>query len=148
MVSTSRSNQVVSAGGVVYRRGEAGIEVVICGRTREGLWALPKGTPHDGESLEETALREVGEETGLAVRIEERIGEIEYEFVRPDGTRREKRVDHYLMTPVGGSLDGHDGEFDVVRWAPAEEALRLLRHPNERDILSKALRLIDRRAAG
>ncbi|MFN0251917.1 MAG: NUDIX domain-containing protein, partial [Kofleriaceae bacterium] len=62
-----RVEQAVSAGGVVFRHGAQGIEVLLCGRVREALWALPKGTPEHGESIEQTALREVGEETGLGV---------------------------------------------------------------------------------
>lgn len=147
MVTVPRSKHVVSAGGVVYRHGDAGIEVVICGRSRVGLWALPKGSPADGETLQSTALREVEEETGLSVQIEAPIGDIQYEFNGPDGTRYDKRVEHYLMRPIGGSLEAHDGEFDVVRWVSVEEALRLLRYQNERDILSKALRLIRERGS-
>ncbi len=139
---STRREQVVSAGGAVYRHGPEGIEVVLCGRTREGLWALPKGSPQPGEALEHTALREVEEETGLAVAIEDGVGSIRYQFAGPDGTGYDKRVEHYLMAPTGGSLAAHDGEFDVVRWAPVEEALRLLRYPNEREIVRKAVRLI------
>ena len=134
--------QAVSAGGVVYRHGRHDVEIVLCGRRSEGLWALPKGTPKDGESLERTALREVEEETGLAVEIEEKVGSIRYQFTAPDGTRYDKRVEHQLMVPVGGSLDGHDGEFDDVRWIAIEEALKLLSHPNERAIVLRAACLI------
>jgi ADP-ribose pyrophosphatase YjhB (NUDIX family) len=50
-----------------------GIEIVLCGR-REGLWALPKGSPERGERLGRTATREVEEETGLRVAIQESVG--------------------------------------------------------------------------
>lgn len=143
--STARSEHVVSAGGVVYRRGRRGIEIVLCGRRREGLWALPKGSPEPGETLERTAVREVEEETGLSVAIQESVGSIRYQFTGPDGRRYDKRVEHHLMAPTGGSLGRHDGEFDAVRWLPVEEALRLLRYPNERDILRRAVRLIRKR---
>jgi 8-oxo-dGTP pyrophosphatase MutT (NUDIX family) len=122
------------------------VEVVLCGRTGEGLWALPKGSPQDGENLRETALREVREETGLDVAIEAAIGSISYRFTAPDGTQFDKTVQHHLMVPVGGSFALHDGEFDAVRWAPVDEALRLLRYPNERDILRRAMRLIQQKA--
>ena len=51
--------EMVSAGGVVYRDTNDGLEVVICGRNYPAIWALPKGTPEPGESSQETAVREV-----------------------------------------------------------------------------------------
>ena len=87
MVTTPGADHVVSAGGVVYRRGDDGADVVICGRLRKGLWALPKGSPIADETLEATALREVREETGLDVAIEEPVGDIRYEFPGPHGWR-------------------------------------------------------------
>lgn len=137
--------QVISAGGVVYRHGRHGIEVVLCGRRAEELWALPKGTPAPGEPLERTALREVEEETGLRVAIEAWVGEIRYQFTDAEGRRFDKRVTHHLMRPTGGDLARHDGEYDEVRWFPLEEALRLIRYPNERDIVQRAVRLIQQR---
>ena len=137
--------KVVSAGGVVYRRGRHGIEIVVCGRRRDSLWALPKGSPHPGEELEGTATREVEEETGLSVAIEEPIGSIHYRFTAPDGTRYDKRVDHHLMVPTGGRLEDHDGEFDAVRWVALEEALSLLSYANERKIVRQAARLLKER---
>ena len=134
-----------SSGGVVYRIGRDGIEIVVCGRTREGLWALPKGSPADGETSAETALREVREETGLSVAIEGSVGSIRYQFSGPDGTEYDKTVEHHLMISLAGSLAEHDAEFDEVRWVPVDEALRLMRYPNERDIVRQAVRLIQER---
>lgn len=143
--TTARGEQVVSAGGVVYRHGRHGIEIVLCGRLSEGLWTLPKGSPEHGETLERSATREVEEETGLRVVIQESVGSIRYQFTGPDGTRYDKRVEHHLMVPTGGSLACHDGEFDAVRWVPVEEALRLLRYRNEREMVRRAVRLIGER---
>src|SRR5690606_29795202 len=70
----------VSAGGVVYRASGAGPEVVICGNLARGTWSLPKGTPEPGEEFEQTAVREVSEETGLAVKALEPLGSIDYWF--------------------------------------------------------------------
>ena len=138
----SRVETAVSAGGVVYRGGEDGIEVVICGRVSDGVWGLPKGTPHDGESLEETAVREVTEETGLEVQIGEKIGIVEYWFAR-QGVRYHKWVHHYLFQATGGDTDGHDLEYDRVEWRPIENALRTLTFKNESDMLEKAREKID-----
>ena len=130
----------MSAGGVVVRLAEHEPEIVIGSRmrAREGVsWVLPKGTPIPGESLEETALREVEEETGLRVRIVRPVGEIHYVFTR-DGTRVNKTVHHFLMLPVAGTFEGRDREFEEVRWVPLGEALRLLTFPTERSIVEQA----------
>ena len=138
----SRVETAVSAGGVVYRSGGDGIEVVICGRLGDGVWGLPKGTPEDGESLEETAVREVCEETGLEVRIGEKIGVVEYWFART-GVRYHKWVHHYLFEAPGGDTDSHDLEYDRVEWRPIENALRTLTFKNESDMVEKAREIIE-----
>ena len=133
----------VSAGGVVYRRAgdEGPIEVALVGRLRPKRWALPKGTPEVGETLEGTAVREVGEETGLLVRIERPLDHIHYWFVW-GGVRHSKTVHFYLMQMVGGDTANHDGEYDVVEWFPIGEALRRLSYPNEARVVDKALELL------
>jgi 8-oxo-dGTP pyrophosphatase MutT (NUDIX family) len=136
--------RAVSAGGVVYRQGREGIEVVLCGRTTEGIWGLPKGTPVANESLEEAAVREVGEETGLRVVIEAKIGAIEYWFARED-VRYHKFVHHYLLVATGGRLDDHDWEYDRVEWFPLEEACKSLSYANEVGVVRKAAALIEGR---
>ena len=121
---------------------------MLCGWRDPLRWALPKGTPDIEESLEQTALREVREETGLEVAIEEPIGNINYWFVAPDnGSRCNKTVHFYLMTHLGGSTEHHDPEFDEVRWFSSEEALKSLAYPNEARILEKALVMILNRSS-
>lgn len=135
--------RLVSSGGVVYRRTDGELEVVICGRGVPTYWGLPKGTPNPQESLEETARREVAEETGLDVTIDGKVGSIDYWFYPPQATVRcHKTVHFYLMTPVGGDLSRHDPEFDVVQWLPLEEALHTLAYPNEVEVLRKAASMV------
>jgi ADP-ribose pyrophosphatase YjhB (NUDIX family) len=135
----------VSAGGVVCRKGEAGIEVVVCGRDADGVWGLPKGTPNPGESLEETAAREVSEETGLQVRIIDKVGVVDYWFAR-DGVRYHKWVHYYLMEATGGDTTAHDQEYDRVEWRPQEAALKTLTFKNEIGMVLKARAMVE--AAG
>ena len=137
--------RAVSAGGIVYRRGDNGTEIVICGRDSDGVWGLPKGTPDAGESLEQTAVREVTEETGLEVRIIDKVGVVEYWFAR-EGVRYHKWVHHYLMEAIGGNTEDHDVEYDRVEWRPARVALRTLTFKNEADMVAKALKMIEGRA--
>ena len=139
-----RTERVISAGGVVFRDGEDGFEVLVCGRSSENLWALPKGTPEHGETLEEKACREVREETGVIVEPTALVGDIKYWFSRPqEGVRYHKTVRHYLFRPIGGDPSLHDHEFDDVRWVPVQAAQKLLTYQNEIRILRQAIDLAE-----
>jgi bis(5'-nucleosidyl)-tetraphosphatase len=135
--------RAVSAGGVVHRRQANRIEFAICGRDSDGVWGLPKGTPNPGESLEQTAVREVTEETGLEVRVVDKLGVIEYWFSR-EGTRYHKWVHYYLMEAVGGDTSKHDIEYDRVEWFPAEVALKKLTFKNEVEMAEKAKAFLEK----
>ena len=141
MESTRQVVQLESAGGVVFRETTRGVEVVLCGVSNPRMWRLPKGTPDPGETREETALREVCEETGLEVELLDAIGSIQYQFARPgDGAICHKTVHFYLMAPTGGDLSLHDNEFDVAEWFPLDHALDSLTYKNEADIVQKGIR--------
>jgi len=100
-------------------------------------WTLPKGTPHRLETTEETALREVREETGLDVRIVRRLDSIDYVFVQ-GRTRIHKTVHYFLMVPAGGDLERHDHEFDEVRWIGFDDAATMLTFETERALVARA----------
>jgi 8-oxo-dGTP pyrophosphatase MutT (NUDIX family) len=141
-----RNARATSAGGVVHRTIEGHLEIVLVHRRHPHLWALPKGTPNAGETLEETALRETREETGLQVVIEAPIRAISYVFVR-GRTRFHKSVHFYLMRAVGGALADHDHEFDEVAWLPVDEGLELMTHATERALVEEAIQLLSGDAA-
>jgi len=119
------------------------MEVALVGRSHAGIWALPKGTPHPGETVEQVALREAQEETGLQVRIISYIGSISYSFIR-DQTRYHKQVRHYLLEAIGGDTALHDHEYDLVEWFSLHEACRRLTYQNEVHILYQAEELLQR----
>lgn len=135
-----RTSTATSAGGIVVRH-ESGKPWLVVGsrrRERDGrTWTLPKGTPNSGESREETAIREVEEETGLKVRISGPLDSIEYTFVQ-SGTRIHKTVHYFLMDPIGGDLAAHDHEFDEVRWIPFDVAPTMLTFETERLLVARA----------
>ncbi len=133
-----RNARATSAGGVVHRDLDGRTQILLVHRRSPRLWALPKGTPDAGETIEETALRETREETGIQVEIETRLRSIRYFFVR-SSTRFHKTVHFFLMRPVGGSIEEHDAEFDEVRWTDATEAVALLTHATERSVVEQAL---------
>jgi 8-oxo-dGTP pyrophosphatase MutT (NUDIX family) len=147
-VARLRSATATSAGGIVVSDPGDGPQLVVGRRRRErdGMtWTLPKGTPNPGETTEETALREVTEETGLEVRIVAPLDSIEYWFVQ-SGTRIHKTVHYFLMEPVGGDLARHDHEFEEVRWIPFGAAQGLLTFETERTLVALAAEAIDGRA--
>ncbi|MCY3886358.1 MAG: NUDIX hydrolase [Chloroflexi bacterium] len=138
-----QTRRAVSAGGVVYRR-IAGEVAVLLVETPGGQWGLPKGTPGGDEKLEEAAVREVVEETGLQVDREGKIGTIEYWFVRAEeGQRVHKYVHFWLMRPTGGSIADHDAEHISVRWFSLERGIERATHENTKTILRKAAALLD-----
>ena len=140
-----RASTATSAGGIVVQFDDGIPSLVVGARRRDRnilTWTLPKGTPNPGETREQTALREVGEETGLEVRITDVLDSIEYWFIQR-GTRIHKTVHYYLMEPIGGDLAGHDHEFDQVRWVRFDEAPNLLTFETERALVARAAEVVD-----
>jgi len=137
--------QETSSGGVIYRRGEAGIEVCIIAVAGGERWQLPKGHVDPGESLEETAGREVAEETGLTGRQIGKIDGIDYWFWNTHGHKKErvhKNVHFFLFEYESGSTENHDYEVDDAAWFPIEEAMEKLTFDSEKGILKKAAAMI------
>ena len=120
------------------------VEVALVGRSQSGIWALPKGTPQSGETVEQVAVREAQEETGLQVRLIAYIGSITYSFTR-DQVHYRKQVRHFLLEAIGGDTSLHDHEYDVVEWFPIHEASRHLTYRNEAHILNQAEDMLQRR---
>ena len=131
--------KAISAGGVITRIINGDVETVLCNRKDNGLWCLPKGTPENDETISQTAIREVNEETGLKVIIKYPIGDVHYSFYREtDNTTINKTVHYFLMEAIGGNLNDHDHEFDEVHWVEFSLALQIMTYPNEIHILKKA----------
>ena len=143
MVSMKRQ---VSSGGVIYRKQEGRCEVALILRsTRKGkkIWCLPKGLMQETESPEETARREVREETGLEGKVNEKLGEIQYIFYSPEEhSRIQKTVYFFLIEYLHGSVADHDSEVEEARWFPIEAAIDLLMYETERDIVRKAMQAV------
>ncbi|MEX2210954.1 MAG: NUDIX domain-containing protein [Gaiellaceae bacterium] len=132
-----------SAGGVVVRRlrGRWMLAAIRPGGKPEGVWALPKGLIGPGEGPEETAAREVAEETGVRVRLVRKLGDVRYVYTRR-GERVFKVVSFFLFRYAGGRLGDIPPELafevDEARWLPLEDAPRLLAYGGEREMAERA----------
>jgi 8-oxo-dGTP pyrophosphatase MutT (NUDIX family) len=135
----------ISAGGVIYRRDGDRLRVCLIATKGGTRWQLPKGKREAGESLEDTALREVAEETGLSGRIGPRLEKIDLWFTwNEDGVpvRHHKIVYFFLLEYDHGSTADHDDEVEDARWFDAEDALARLTFANERRVVARALELL------
>ncbi len=125
MASALRTERLVSAGGIVFRPGADGPEVLLCGRSSDNLWALPKGTPDAGETPEETALRETREETGLAAAHAPGGPRLLHVDVHPGG-RGHRHLDlRYLVHAPPEEPRPAAGESRDVRWFSLDEAVAI-----------------------
>lgn len=122
----------------------AGKHAAIIGRLdrkKRLLWSLPKGHIEPGETPDQTAAREVCEETGIIGRVVTPIGAIDYWFVA--GNRRvHKTVHHFLLDAVGGELSDEDVEVTEVAWVPLGELDQVLAYADERRLVQHALTLL------
>ena len=105
------------------------------------LWSLPKGHIEQGETAEQTAIREVAEETGIEGKVLAALGSIDYWFVT-DGRRVHKTVHHYLLRFSGGELCDEDVEVTEVAWVPLHELPSRLAYADERRLAQVAGELI------
>jgi 8-oxo-dGTP pyrophosphatase MutT (NUDIX family) len=131
----------VSAGGVVFRRYNERIEVVIVAVGPQNRWQLPKGLVESEEKPETAAVREAHEEAGVVSEVVSHIETVEYWFAGLDGgekVRFHKRVHFYLLRYISGDPKDHDWEVNVARWVPIDEAAGQLAFENERRVVDQA----------
>ncbi len=147
-----RTVRETSAGGLVI--SDLGLPIdelsaALIGRVdRRGrmMWSLPKGHIETGETAEQTAIREVEEETGIQGTVVAPLGKIDYWFVS-EGRRIHKTVHHYLLRCVGGELSDADYEVSEVAWVPLSELPRRLTYSDERRLARMARGVIAELAA-
>ncbi len=128
----SGSGRVVrAAGGLVWRRADSGIEIVVVHRPRYDDWSLPKGKAHRGERDEDTALREVAEETGLRCRLGIELDTVRYVTARGE----DKVVRWWEMTVEHDEGFSPDDEVDEIRWVSLAEFDHLGSFDSDRSVV-------------
>ena len=132
----------ISAGGLVYKKINNIIYFVLCYKKKTNRWHLPKGTQELNESIYNTAIREVEEETGLKVKMKMFLSDIYYKFTDTNNNTLNKKVTFYIMEAMGGCFEKHDKEFDKIIWADFNEAIKLLNYTNEKELVTKATLLV------
>ena len=148
-----------SAGGVVVRQMKSRWNVAVIqpqgkgpGEVKghkDGVFALPKGLVDPGERPEQTAIREVSEETGVSARLVSKLGDVKYVYTRTfaDGERVFKVVSFYLLEYRSGKIGDITPEMqrEVSRalWMPLDEAVKRLSYKGERQMAMKAAEYLE-----
>jgi 8-oxo-dGTP pyrophosphatase MutT (NUDIX family) len=155
----------ISAGGVVVRKTPEGWELAVIEPQRElpessksdkkrhkQILALPKGLVDPGEKPEQTALREVREETGIGGAILSKLTDIKYVYVRSWGDKQRvfKIVSFYLLRYESGTIDDVTPEMRIevkqALWIPLDDAERKLAYRGERDVIRLARKYLETHA--
>src|SRR5574337_540131 len=122
-----------SAGGVVYKKipstssGQNQILILVSQHSQHHGWVFPKGLIGDkehlkGEKKEDTAVREVKEETGIDGEIVEAVTPVVY-WYNWEGEKRKKTVYYFIMKHLGGNTEERDHEMEAVEWLPMDQVL-------------------------
>jgi 8-oxo-dGTP pyrophosphatase MutT (NUDIX family) len=133
-----------AAGGVVYRKRGDAVEIQLI-EDRFGKITLAKGRMEAGETVEETALREIKEETGLTGRIVEPISVIRYQYQAASRGTIDKEVHYFLVEADEGQLRAQLEEISGVAWYGPHEAWRrqlASGYDNNRAVLARALDIL------
>lgn len=133
--------KVLSSGGVIINNN-----LILLLKKYNGDYVLPKGRIERGESIEEAALREVKEESGITGEIKKYLGKIEYSFInKMKNVKVDKTVHFFLMSTkdthtIPQSMEG----FKTAKFYDRNEAIRLMKYSQERSIIRKAIEEYDR----
>ena len=129
-----------SAGGIVFKKENGKALVLVSQHSQHHGWVFPKGLIGDhvkGEQKEDTAIREVEEETGAKGKIIRSLTPIEYWYVF-EGEKIKKTVYYFLMEYVSGDITKHDFEMENVEWLSKAEVEKRLTYPSDKKVWQEA----------
>ncbi len=134
-----------SAGGVVFKKEDDKTLILVAQHSQHHGWVFPKGLIGDhekGETKENTAVREVAEETGIKAKILKSLTPISYWYVWED-EKRKKTVYYFLMEFLEGDITKHDNEMENVEWLEKDKILEKLTYKSEKAVWQEAQKLIE-----
>jgi 8-oxo-dGTP pyrophosphatase MutT (NUDIX family) len=142
-----------SAGGVVFKKENGEVFILVSQHSQHHGWVFPKGIIGDHverESKEETALREVKEETGVEGKILRALNPTTYWFLlegdpsTSSGQEKvRKTVYYFLMEYVGGDIANHDDEMEKVEWLPKEKVEERLTYKSDKIVWQEVLKILN-----
>jgi 8-oxo-dGTP pyrophosphatase MutT (NUDIX family) len=140
-----RATREYTAGGVVFRRTDVGLQILMI-QDRLGRWTIPKGHVEEGESLEQTAVREVAEETGLThLRLGEKLDKLHF-FYRKEGKLIFMTTYVFLMEALGDTDTIIPGDSDGIvdtKWFDYKKALGLIEYRDTERLFRLGLEKLD-----
>lgn len=134
-----------SSGGVVYKKEGNALFILVAQHSQHHGWVFPKGLIGDhvkGEKKEDTAVREVEEETGIKAVIEQPIAPVVY-WYQFEGQKIKKTVYYFLMRERGGDITKHDHEMEQVEWLPKSEVEKRLTYPSDKKVWQLAQKMLE-----
>jgi 8-oxo-dGTP pyrophosphatase MutT (NUDIX family) len=133
-----------SAGGVIFKKqGEENL-ILVCQHSLHHGWVFPKGLIGDhieGEKKEDTALREVEEESGVKGKIIKLLSPVDYWYFFK-GEKIHKTVYYFLMEYLSGDITKHDREMEDVEWLPETEVEKRLTYSSDKKVWQEARQLL------
>lgn len=125
-----------SAGGIVYKKEDGKIFVLVTQHARHHGWVFPKGKIGNhikGETKQDAALREVKEETGVVGKILKALQPVHYSY-QSERELIKKTVYYFLMEFIDGDINNHDAEMENVEWLPIAEVGTRLTYDSDRGL--------------
>jgi 8-oxo-dGTP pyrophosphatase MutT (NUDIX family) len=116
----------VSAGGIVYNTQSGQTLWLLVKHSGYHKWVFPKGRVEPGEDLQQTAVREVQEESGVVAKIIDEVPNSEHYIYTFNGEKISKTVHYFLMEYVSGDIGDHDFETEDVQWVSVEDVMQML----------------------
>ena len=128
-----------SAGGVVYKKENGQVFILLTQHSAHHGWGFPKGLVDSGEDRKTTALREVNEEGGVQAKIIADLPSAEY-FYKLEGETIKKKVFYFLMEYLSGDPEDHDWEMEAADWVPLEKVGDTLSFNSDKKIFQEAVK--------